>query len=104
LPYYQKSQDFVFEQNTRSALTGHLVEKLIRNSRCVKISSFIQKQYRQITSRWNKLEIPRPLPIIDITQVIAANHFLQQAIMMVALNYGDWKKMVLSIQILKNFY
>jgi len=77
-PYYQKSQIFdiiakgdsksVSFKNknlliTRSALVATLIQKLIRNSRCVKIPAFIQKQYQLITSRWNKLVIPRPLPI-----------------------------------------
>jgi hypothetical protein len=77
-PYHQKSQifDVVAKGNsksvsfknknlliTRSALVAALIEKLTRNSRCVKIPAFIQKQYQLITSRWNKLVIPRPLPI-----------------------------------------
>ena len=77
-PYYQKSQifDIIAKCNsksvsfknknliiTRSALVATLIEKLIKNSRRVKIPAFIQKQYQLITSRWNKLVIPRPLPI-----------------------------------------
>jgi len=77
-PYCQKSQifDIVAKSNsksvsfknrnlllTRSALTAALIEKLTRNTQFVKIPKFIQKQYQQITSRWNKLVIPRPLPI-----------------------------------------
>jgi len=77
-PYCQKSQifDIIAKGNsksvsfknrnillTRSALVAALIEKLTRNSRCVKIPAFIQKQYQLITSRWNKLVIPRPLPI-----------------------------------------
>lgn len=48
---------------SRSALTGFLVEKLIRNPRFFSKPETIQKQCRQITSRWNKLEVPRPIPI-----------------------------------------
>ena len=90
-PYYQKSQNFdiiakgnnksvSFKNrnllNTRSALVAALIEKLIRNSRCVKIPAFIQKQYQLITSRWNKLVIPRPLPIkfkVDICTCCASH-------------------------------
>ena len=42
---------------SRSTLTGFLIQKLIRNPHC------FQKQCMQVMSRWNKLEIPRPMPI-----------------------------------------
>ena len=48
---------------SRSALTGLLVQKLIRNPGCFQSKTSKQKQYMEITSRWNKLQIPRPIPI-----------------------------------------
>jgi len=48
---------------SRSALTGLLVEKLIRNPNCFQSRKSIQNQSMQVRSRWNKLEIPRPIPI-----------------------------------------
>jgi WD40 repeat protein len=48
---------------SRSALTGFLVQKLIRNPHCFQSQKYIQNQSMQVRSRWNKLEIPRPIPI-----------------------------------------
>jgi WD40 repeat protein len=93
LQYYQKSQIFNFEQTnksvsfknknlliSRSALTGFLIQKLIRNPGCIQLPASKQKQFQQIMSRWNKLEIPRPLPIkINIGNYTAiANHCNKQ--------------------------
>lgn len=89
LQYYQKSQIFDFEQTnksvsfknknlliSRSALTGVLIQKLIRNPGCIQMPASKQKQCQQIMSRWNRLEIPRPLPIkINVGNYTAiANH------------------------------
>jgi WD40 repeat protein len=76
LQYYQKSEIFDFKQNnksvsfknknlliSRSTLTGVLIQKLIRNPHCFQHPKTNQKQCMQVMSRWNKLEIPRPLPI-----------------------------------------
>jgi len=93
LQYYQKSENFDFEQNnksvsiknknlliSRSALTGFLIQKLIRNPHFFQSQKSKQKQCKQIMSRWNKLEIPRPLPIkINCGNYTAiANHLNQQ--------------------------
>ena len=90
--YYQKSENFDFEQNnksvsfknknlliSRSALTGFLIQKLIRNPHFFQSQKSKQKQCKQIMSRWNKLEIPRPLPIkINCGNYTAiANHLNQ---------------------------
>ena len=48
---------------SRSTLTGVLIQKLIRNPHCFQHPKTNQKLCMQVMSRWNKLEIPRPMPI-----------------------------------------
>lgn len=84
---FQKDEQFAMVARTsnknilisRSALTGLLIKKLIRNPDCIQLPASKQKQCKQIMSRWNKIEIPRPLPIKinSVKYTAIANHLNQ---------------------------